>query len=205
MQRDNRQVEQVQRQNQWRGPQGQNRPGGRPENVQAPNGNSNWNRGSNNNWNNGRGYDRGPNNNVRPQQNPREQNGAYNGRQWRGDRNGTYYRNGQQWRGDNHQQWNRQWRNDNRYNWQNYRQYHRDIYRVGRYYSPYNGYAYRRLSIGFYLDNLFYADRYWISDPWYYRLPPAYGPYHWVRYYNDALLVNVYSGQVADVIYDFFW
>ncbi|WP_409574764.1 RcnB family protein [Sphingopyxis sp. PET50] len=33
----------------------------------------------------------------------------------------------------------------------------------------------------------------------------AYGGYRWVRYYNDALLVDTYSGEVVDVIYDFFW
>ena len=32
-----------------------------------------------------------------------------------------------------------------------------------------------------------------------------YGPYRWVRYYDDVLLVDVYSGEVVDVIYDFFW
>ena len=57
----------------------------------------------------------------------------------------------------------------------------------------------------FTLGSLFYSQRYWINDPWYYRLPPAYGDYRWVRYYDDALLVDVYSGRVVDVIYDFFW
>ncbi|WP_342449817.1 RcnB family protein [Sphingomonas jejuensis] len=36
-------------------------------------------------------------------------------------------------------------------------------------------------------------------------MPPAYGSYRWVRYYDDALLVDVRSGYVVDVIYDFFW
>ena len=39
----------------------------------------------------------------------------------------------------------------------------------------------------------------------YYRLPPAYGGTRWIRYYNDALLVDTYSGEVIDVIYDIFW
>jgi len=26
-----------------------------------------------------------------------------------------------------------------------------------------------------------------------------------VRYYDDAVLVNIYTGEVVDVIYDFFW
>jgi Ni/Co efflux regulator RcnB len=55
------------------------------------------------------------------------------------------------------------------------------------------------------LAPMFFASSYWISDPWDYRLPPAYGPYRWVRYYNDALLVDVETGYVTDEIPDFFW
>lgn len=102
--------------------------------------------------------------------------------------------------------WNRHdWRRDHRYDWRRHRESHRSIYRIGRYYSPYRDYSYRRLSIGFWLGPLFYSSRYWIDDPWYYRLPPVYGPYRWVRYYDDALLVNIHTGEVVDVIYDFFW
>ncbi|MBU0863990.1 MAG: RcnB family protein [Alphaproteobacteria bacterium] len=73
------------------------------------------------------------------------------------------------------------------------------------YYSPYRNHRYTRFSIGFSLGSLFYSSRYWINDPWQYRLPPAYDGYRWVRYYNDAILVDTYSGQVVDVIHDFFW
>ena len=59
--------------------------------------------------------------------------------------------------------------------------------------------------IGFMLDAGFYGDQYWIEDPWAYRLPPAYGPYRWVRYYNDCLLVDIDTGQVVDVLYNVFW
>jgi hypothetical protein len=45
----------------------------------------------------------------------------------------------------------------------------------------------------------------WLSDPWMYRLPPAYAGTRWIRYYNDALLVDTWTGEVFDVIYDFFW
>ncbi|QDM41919.1 hypothetical protein C0V74_05130 [Altererythrobacter sp. TH136] len=117
---------------------------------------------------------------------------------WRDGRRDGNYR-------DNHRTWSRDWRRDNRYNWYSYRNQYQDRYRLGRYYSPYNNYRYNRLSIGLRLGSLFYSNRYWINDPWQYRLPEAYGPYRWVRYYDDALLVNVYTGQVADVIYDFFW
>lgn len=105
-----------------------------------------------------------------------------------------------------YRQWNRShWRTDRRYNWENYRRSHRNIYRLNRYYAPYRNYSYRRLGIGFILNSLFYSDRYWINDPGYYRLPPVYGPYRWVRYYDDALLVDIYTGRVVDVIHGIFW
>lgn len=101
--------------------------------------------------------------------------------------------------------WDPDWRRDNRYDWQGWRNSHRDVYRLGRYNPPYRSYGYRRLSIGFFLDGGFFGSNYWIGDPWQYRLPPAYGPYRWVRYYDDALLVDTYTGEVVDVIYDVFW
>lgn len=107
---------------------------------------------------------------------------------------------------DRHQRWNNDWRRDRRYDWRGYRNHNRDYYRLPRYAHPYGyNYSYRRFSIGIFLDNLFYSDRYWINDPWDYRLPPAYGPYRWVRYYDDVLLVDLRNGRVVDVIYDFFW
>lgn len=128
---------------------------------------------------------------------------------WRGRdndrRNDNWRGNNNSWRTADHRDWNRGWRNDNRYNWNVWRSNHRDVFRVGRYYAPYHGWSYRRLTIGFTLNSLFYGDDYWIDNPWSYRLPEAYGPYRWVRYYDDAILVNIYTGQVEDVIYDFFW
>ncbi len=106
---------------------------------------------------------------------------------------------------DDDKRWSSNWRNDNRYDWQRYRYSNRDRFRVGPYYSPYRNYGYNRFSIGIFLDSLFFDQRYWIGDPWQYRLPPAYPGTQWVRYYNDVLLVDVYSGEVVDVIYDFFW
>jgi hypothetical protein len=127
-------------------------------------------------------------------------------------RRNTTYRNDRRgpdrdWRAGNgnHRQWNRNWRSDNRYDWQRYRSANRSRYHIGRYYAPYRNYSYRRLSVGFYLDSLFFGSNYWINDPYQYRLPEVYGPYRWVRYYDDVLLVNVYTGEVVDVIYDFFW
>jgi hypothetical protein len=101
--------------------------------------------------------------------------------------------------------WDNRWRNDRRYDWWSHRQRYSDIFRLGRYHSPYRDWRYRRVNIGFSLWPLFYSERYWISDPWTYRLPEVWGPYRWVRYYDDALLVDVRSGEVVDVINNFFW
>ena len=75
----------------------------------------------------------------------------------------------------------------------------------GNYYSPYRGYGYNRLSIGLILDSLFYSNRYWLNDPYQYRLPAAPYGTQWVRYYNDVVLVDTYTGEVLDVIENFFW
>lgn len=129
---------------------------------------------------------------------------GYTGRGW--DNRG---RDGRGWDGrgwDNRgRDWNRGWRNDRRYDWYGYRNQNRNFYRVGRYYPPVRGWNYRRLGIGFTLGAPFFASSFWINDPWAYRLPPAYGQYRWVRYYGDVLLVDIYTGQVVDVINDFFW
>ena len=101
--------------------------------------------------------------------------------------------------------WSNNWRNDNRYDWRGHRQRYSNYYRPGRYYSPYRAHNYSRISIGFSLGSGYYGSRYWINDPWQYRLPAAYGSYRWVRYYDDVLLVDLRSGRVVDVIRDFFW
>jgi hypothetical protein len=105
----------------------------------------------------------------------------------------------------NRREWNAGWRNDRRYDWYSHRSRYRDYYRPGRYYAPYRDYGYRRYSVGLFLGSGFYGSRYWITNPGDYRLPAAYSSYRWVRYYNDVLLVDIYDGQVIDVIYNFFY
>ena len=113
--------------------------------------------------------------------------------------------NRDRWSGrDGRDRWSSDWRRDRRYDWRNHRDRHGWRFRAGRYYDPF-GWRYRRFPIGFSLYPSYYSSRYWLSDPWAYRLPPAYGPYRWVRYYDDALLVNIYNGRVVDVIHSFFW
>jgi Ni/Co efflux regulator RcnB len=99
--------------------------------------------------------------------------------------------------------WNRNWRDDRRYDWRGHRAEYRDIYRGSRYYGP-RGTRYHRWYNGYRAAPYFYAQRHWISDPWRYRLPPAYGGYRWVRYYDDVALVDIRTGLVADVIFSFF-
>lgn len=194
----------------------------------------NWNRGGNNNGGGERGtWNRGGNDgnrrvrnnqpSVYPQAwqgNPndprlqhyrelerRNQNGG-DRRDWRNGRNdrNDNWRDGR--RGDDRHRrgdWNRGWRNDNRYNWSSWRNQNRGRYHLSPYYSPYRNWRYQRFSVGLFLDSLFYDQRYWIGDPYEYRLPPAPYGTQWVRYYDDVLLVDIYTGEVVDVIYDFFW
>jgi len=105
---------------------------------------------------------------------------------------------------DGKHRWSGEWRHDHRYDWRGHRSRYGSLYRFGRYYDPY-GWGYRRFSIGLNLWPSYYGSSFWLNDPWQYRLPQAYGPYQWVRYYDDALLVNIYTGQVVDVVYNFFW
>ncbi|KQM67657.1 hypothetical protein ASE75_01625 [Sphingomonas sp. Leaf17] len=128
-----------------------------------------------------------------------QQQWSRNGADWRdNDRN----RNGF----DDRRSWNRSWRNDDRYDWNGYRAQNRGQYRLPRYYAPQGwGNGYRRFSVGLRLESILFNQNYWIQDPWTYRLPEAYGPYRWVRYYDDALLVDLDSGRVIDTVYGIFW
>lgn len=113
------------------------------------------------------------------------------------DRSGT---TAHRWRGD----WRRDWRSDRRYDWRRHRDRHRSLFRFGFYYDPF-GWRYRPYSIGWRLWPHYYRSSYWLHDPWAYRLPYAPPGYRWIRYYDDALLVDTWDGTVVDVIRDFFW
>ena len=107
-------------------------------------------------------------------------------------------------RGSTSHRWSHDWRRDTRYDWRRWRDRNRSRFHLSFYFDPF-GWNYRRYNVGWQLWPSYYGQDYWLNDPWQYRLPPAYGPYRWVRYYDDALLVNIYTGTVADVIYNFFW
>ena len=79
-----------------------------------------------------------------------------------------------------------------------------EVERLSVYIDPF-GWQYRDYDIGWRLPARYYTARYWLQDPWAYRLPPVGGYYRWVRYYNDVLLVDVRNGRVLDRIQRFFW
>lgn len=77
-------------------------------------------------------------------------------------------------------------------------------FRYGSYDRP-SGWYYRRWSYGDYLPAAFWARDYWLTSWWLFDLAiPPYG-YEWVRYGDDALLVNVYTGQILQVDYGVFY
>lgn len=101
-------------------------------------------------------------------------------------------------------QWQGSWRHDRRYDWRRWRDHNRSSFRLGMYFDPF-GWNYRRHGIGWRMWPSYYGRSHWLNDPWMYRLPQAPWPYQWVRYYDDALLVNTISGRIVDVEYNFFW
>ncbi|MCI4591390.1 RcnB family protein [Sphingobium sp. BYY-5] len=129
-------------------------------------------------------------------------NRGWNGANW--NNNGRRFDDRTRW--NDQRRWDSGWRQDRRYDWNSYRNRYGDRYRIGRYYAPRGwNYGYRPFSVGIVLNSSLYANNYWLNDPYSYRLPPAYGTLRWVRYYDDALLVDVRDGYVVDVIRDFFW
>ncbi|MDR3511894.1 MAG: RcnB family protein [Caulobacteraceae bacterium] len=55
------------------------------------------------------------------------------------------------------------------------------------------------------LPPLFWGEDYWLMDYWMFSLsPPPYG-YVWVRYGDDALLIDRATGEIVEVIYGVFY
>ncbi len=100
--------------------------------------------------------------------------------------------------------WNTGWHTDQRFDWVTWRATHTALFRPGLYYPPFGGYAYAPIDVGAVLGAEFLSDRYLIENPAIYHLPPAWGSYRWVRYYNDILLVDIDNGRVVEVIHSLF-
>ena len=73
---------------------------------------------------------------------------------------------------DRDHHWDTRWRNDHRYDWNDWRRRHHSIFHLGFYYDPF-GWGYQPYPIGWRLWPNYYSSRYWINDPWEYRLPYA--------------------------------
>lgn len=100
--------------------------------------------------------------------------------------------------------WATDWRRDRNYDWYDWRNRNRSLFHLGYYYDPF-GWGYQPYSIGWRMWPSYYRSSFWLHDPWQYRLPYAPAGYRWIRYYDDAILVDTWDGQVVDVIYNFFW
>jgi hypothetical protein len=100
--------------------------------------------------------------------------------------------------------WSTNWRHNSKYDWYNWRNRHRSLFHFGFYYDPF-GWGYSPFQIGWRMWPGYYSSSFWLNDPWQYRLPYAPPGTRWIRYYDDAILVDTWNGQVVDVIYNFFW
>ncbi|MBN8816474.1 MAG: RcnB family protein [Sphingomonas sp.] len=94
---------------------------------------------------------------------------------------------------------NRRW-GDN--DWRDWRNRNRGVYARGEWRAPFRYYAFRP---GVRIAPTYYGSRYWLADPWRYRLPPAGYNQRWVRHYDDLLLVDTRRGVVIRVINNFYW
>lgn len=95
-------------------------------------------------------------------------------------------------------------RREYREDWRDHRRSNPDLYRGSAYAGP-RGWTYRPVSAGYRFQPAFYDRRYWIADPWRYRLPRTGGYERWVRYGNDVVLVNTRNGRVIAVHNRFFF
>jgi Ni/Co efflux regulator RcnB len=75
----------------------------------------------------------------------------------------------------------------------------------GQPYQPPRGWYDRRWAYGQILPAPFWARNYWMVNYWGFGLvDPPYG-YVWVRYGNDALMVNIITGQILGSVYWLFY
>ena len=93
-------------------------------------------------------------------------------------------------------------RDEVREDWRDYRRSHLNVYRGGNWRAPFR---YTAWNTGARLRPAYYSSRYYIADPYRYRLPRPGANLRWVRHYNDVLLVNVRTGRVMQVHRGFFW
>lgn len=77
-------------------------------------------------------------------------------------------------------------------------------YRTTPYVRPRGWYSHRWI-YGDILPSLFWTRNYWINDFWLYGLPIPPRGYVWVRYGDDALLVQISTGVILQAIYGLYY
>ena len=76
-------------------------------------------------------------------------------------------------------------------------------YHVGPYHRP-RGWVDRRWGYGEILPRAFWGAPYILADYWLFALEVPPGGFEWVRYGNDALLINTANGEILQVEYGVF-
>ncbi len=122
--------------------------------------------------------------------------GNQRGGQWQGDQRGGQWRGGDRRSEDraNHGDWGRYQRNE----------FAQHRFRFGGYERP-RGWYYRRWRFGEFLPGLFWSQNYWIGDYNDFGLPYPPPGCVWVRYGDDALLIDRYTGEIVQVMYGLFY
>ncbi|MEZ5656132.1 MAG: RcnB family protein [Sphingobium sp.] len=83
-----------------------------------------------------------------------------------------------------------------------YRRSHRNAYKRGKWNAPFR---YHQWDRGAHMGRTYYSSRYYLNDPWRYRLPKTHRYERWVRHYDDVLLVDVRNGRVITAYHNFFF
>jgi hypothetical protein len=114
---------------------------------------------------------------------------------WRDER-------GRDWR--YRREWYDQYRAD-RWRYDRGRWFARERFTIGVYVFP-RGYSVRYWQRGQWLPSVYYVERRWhLGDYWRYGLYDPPFDAGWVRVGDDALLVDLRSGEVLDAVYSLFW
>lgn len=95
-------------------------------------------------------------------------------------------------------------RRELREDWRDYKRAHPKVYKRGAYVGP-RGYRYRPVAVGYRFAPEYRASRYWINDYGIYRLPAPRAHARWIRYGNDAVLIDARTGAAITIYTGFFW
>jgi Ni/Co efflux regulator RcnB len=116
--------------------------------------------------------------------------------------NGNDRHDNNNWRGDNNPGNHGSW--SGRFDRRNVTAQHHYRYRGNSWRWP-SGYRYQRWTFGMTLPSIFWANNYWIDDYSYYGLGAPPPGTVWVRYNDDAILIDRYTGEILEVVYDQFY